>query len=160
MNRGDLYPVAQFDLVSVLKTLGYAILVPNGLIIGYVGLVNVLYTPEIFGPYVIRPLVGLLEFGAAILGGLTGAAIVGWITARRYGNRTPLLLIVPCGLFIPPIYYFRLWELILVPGVVAITLISALVFGAIGAIGTLIGVFANYIDETVPQFYAGSDGSQ
>lgn len=162
MSSGDLpsgQPMGRFNLVSVLKTLFYAILVPNGLIVGFVGLTHILSTLEIFAPYAAKALVGFLGLWAAIFGGLSGSAIVGWITAKRYGNRTPLLLLIPWGLLISPLYYIRPWEGSLTL-VLVLLLIPALIFVVVGAVGTLIGVFANSIEESIPSFYTDTDGSK
>ena len=151
MNSGDLHqseqPVGQFDLVSVLKTLFYSILVPNGLIVGVVGLTYVLSTFDvrIFDRFAAGVGAGfLLMWAALLIGGLSGSAIVGWITAKRYGNRAPLLLIIPCGLLMFPLYFFRPWEGIPPLGIVVVALIVPLV---IGAVGTLTGVFAKSMME-------------
>jgi len=136
-----------FNLRSRLTTLFYSVLIPNGLIVGIVGLTYVLsiFDIRIFDRFAAGVGAGFLMLWAALLiGGLSGSAIVGWITANRYGHRTPLLLIIPCGLLMFPLYFFRPWERIPPLGIVAVTLIVPLI---IGAIGTFTGVLAKSMVE-------------
>ncbi|ELZ02862.1 hypothetical protein C482_04346 [Natrialba chahannaoensis JCM 10990] len=134
--------VARFHLIPVLKTILYSITIPNGLIVGVVGFSYILSMLgiQIFDLFAEGVAAGFLMLWVALLiGGLCGSAAAGWITAKRYGTTTPLLLIVPFGLVAFPLYFFQPWEGIPPLGSIAVTLIVPLFIGTVGAIaGVLI----------------------